>query len=127
MMLFQSTFTQEMADRICELTAEGNSLRQIEKLIGIKAQTICGWIIDNKEFGEQYARAVNAKTETMMDDLIDLATKTDITLDGKAYVDNKRLIIDTMKWTIAKKLPKKYGIYAQQVKNDNNENADVEI
>lgn len=117
-----STYTDDIANRICERLAEGESLRSICTSEEFPAKsTIFKWLGENKEFSDQYARAREAQAETFYDELLSIAD------DGqndwmekqfgtqKAWVENgealqrSRLRVDTRKWAMSKLLSRKYG------------------
>ena len=104
--------TPENADRICELLAEGHTLRQIARELRIEsASSITDWVRDDSAFAAQDARARDAGYERMADDLIEISD-ADCTVDGKpdnALVQQARLRVDTRKWLLSKMLPKRYG------------------
>ena len=53
-----SSYVKEVADDICQLIAQGESLRKICERPGMPTrQTIFNWLDENKEFFDQYARA----------------------------------------------------------------------
>jgi hypothetical protein len=57
----RSTFSQEIADLICNRMANGESLRAICRDEGMPAaSTVCLWAANDKTFAEQYARARDA-------------------------------------------------------------------
>lgn len=118
-----SSFTQETANAICELIAEGFTIRQICAREDMPSSTtIFRWIADNAEFREQYARAKDSQLERMADELVDIAEdgsndweereskngSTYIALNKEA-IERSRLRIDTRKWLLGKLKPKKYG------------------
>lgn len=110
-----STYTQEIADRICERIAEGEALYRIckeESMPGLTA--VYSWLRVNADFAKNYARAKEDAGETM-------ASRTQAVLDedpvldpvtGKidsAWVQLQRLKVDTLKWHAGKLKPKVYG------------------
>lgn len=98
-------YSQEIADKVCELIASGKSLRQIHALGEMPApSTVLFWRDKYPEFAEHYTRALEARTELMAEELIEIA-------DGEpdADVNRDRLRVETRKWVAAKLLPKKYG------------------
>lgn len=117
-----STYTQELADRICEGIALGSSLRTV--LTGDDMpvmSTVFKWIREHEEFSNQYARACEERTEAMSEDLLDIADDGSNDWmevhkgDTEAWVTNgealqrSRLRVDTRKWLMSKMKPKKYG------------------
>jgi hypothetical protein len=97
-------FTEEIADKICELLAEPLSLRKICDMEGMPSKTtVLKWLDQHPEFARQYARAREAQADAMIDDTLDIA-------DNKSLdPQDRRVRIDTRKWLAGKLRPKKYG------------------
>lgn len=123
-----SIFTEKMAKTICAKLMDGQSLRSIclDPKMPSKT-TIFKWLADpvHSAFNDQYVRAREEQTETLIDEIIDLADNAGqplmidgipIMKDGKpvlildaASVNHARLMVDTRKWYAGKLKPKKYG------------------
>ena len=56
----------------------------------------------SERFSEQYAKACEARTQYLADELLDIA-------DADGDVQRDRLRVDTRKWILSKLVPKKYG------------------
>lgn len=111
-----SEFTQEIADRICELLADGVSLRAMCRLDGMPAtSTVCRWLATNEAFQEQYAHARELQADALFDDCLAIADKE----HDKAATDpaERRLQIETRKW-MAGKLKGKYSDKVKHVGGD---------
>jgi hypothetical protein len=71
------------------------------------------WKDASPEFAEQYARARTIGYELEFEDLDDIASEVPPTTAAGAtdtgFVAWQRVRIDTKKWSLSKKLPKKYG------------------
>ena len=118
-----TTYTQEMADSICEGITLGLSIRSVLKPEGMPAiSTFYKWLREHEEFSKQYARATEERTEAMSEDILDIADDgtndyMEITRDdGSSYyqlngehLQRSRLRVETRKWLMAKMKPKKYG------------------
>lgn len=117
-----STYTQELADKICETIAQGYSMRTVCSKEGMPAMsTVFKWLRENKEFSEQYTRATEERTEAMSEDILDIADdgsndlmtiqkgNVEYTVENKEVTNRSRLRVDTRKWLMAKMKPKKYG------------------
>jgi transcriptional regulator with XRE-family HTH domain len=89
---------------ICEMVAEGMTIRQIAAHFGCSPGTVISWATDTKEHSEQYARAREAAADMFEMEIIDAAMS--VTPDS-AQAD--RVKIDAMKWVAARRAPKKYG------------------
>jgi hypothetical protein len=99
-----SSFTQEMADKICERLAAGESLRSICKDDGMPSwPCISNWLQRFPEFAAQYARAREDQAEAHADRIIEIAD--DDTIDP----NHKRIMVDARKWVASKLKPKRYG------------------
>ena len=99
-----STYTQEMGDLICDKLTEGMSLRKLCKSAEFpNASTVYVWLDRFPSFAEQYARAREAATEDMLEEILEIAD------DPKIDTQDKRVRIDARKWAMGKLKPKKYG------------------
>ena len=99
-----STYTEETANRICDKLTEGISLRKLCMQDDFPtASTVYVWLDRNPEFAERYARAREAATEDMLEEIFEIADNPEID------VQDKRVRIDTRKWAMGKLKPKKYG------------------
>ena len=119
-----SDYSEELADRICERIADGESVRNIclDDDMPNKA-TVFRWLGKHEAFRDQYARAREAQSEHLADELLDIADDGSNdwmerrNADGEVigYVVNgeaiqrSRLRADTRKWLLGKLQPKKYG------------------
>lgn len=119
-------FTPELGDTICGLIAEGKSLRKIAELPEYpRVSTIMDWVLKGSRgvepyvaFSEQYARAMDLRTEYWAEEIIDIAdddTEDRIfNEDGKLcinseFIQRSKVKIDSRKWLMGKLKPKKYG------------------
>lgn len=112
-------FSLFLADEICELIAEGHSLRSICSTEDMpNKSTVFRWLAANKEFCDQYARARECQADTLADEILDIADdgKGDTYLDaeGNERVDHEaiarsRLRVDARKWIATKLKPRVYG------------------
>lgn len=125
-----SSFTQKVADAICEGIAEGRSLRSIcqDEAMPNKA-TVFRWLADEerKEFRDQYACAREAQADALFDEVLEIAdeevtmvkrskhgaqddeeAEVEVVFDPTAVARN-RLRVDARKWMAGKLRPKVYG------------------
>jgi hypothetical protein len=107
---------KSLFDNICESIVSGNSLRISLINVNVNPFTFYSWMEKDKEFAKNYARATSIRADMMFEDLFDVADKEPSTTETKfgsavdsGDVQNKRLMIDTRKWALAKMNPKKYG------------------
>ncbi len=89
----------------------GQSLRKIcesEKMPSVGA--VLGWVsADRDGFADQYARAVDERTQHWADELVDIADDDSRDVNTPQAIQRDRLRTDTRKWLASKLLPKKYG------------------
>jgi hypothetical protein len=117
-----SDYSPELAETICNLLIEGNSLRAIEDMDGMPSKTaILRWVSKHPEFRDQYARALEARTDAHADEILAIADDGHNDWmekhfgDDVKWVENgeairrSQLRIDSRKWLMSKLAPKKYG------------------
>lgn len=118
-----SEYTQEKADLICAMIAEGKSVRTICLDEGMPSlPTFYKWLRENEIFLNQYARAKDDQADALAEEILDIAddgtndwmeqrdANGDIgfKINGE-HVQRSRLRIDSRKWLASKLKPKKYG------------------
>ncbi|HGP5909351.1 TPA: hypothetical protein ACLNPE_003510 [Vibrio cholerae O1] len=102
-----SDYLTEVAEDICSLLMQGESLRKICARPGMPAiSTVMVWLQRHEEFMEQYARAREVQAEILAEDIINLA---DAAVEEGAAVAKARLQVDARKWYASKMAPKRYG------------------
>lgn len=106
-------YSQEVADSICAQVADGDSLRKACIAHGTTHTTFLRWCNDNDALANQYARARLTGTDAEFEALAEIQDAAPV-LSPTGSVDSgwvawKRLQIDTMKWALSKKAPRKYG------------------
>lgn len=115
-----TVYTPELGGKICDMIADGWTLRQICREEGMPPEsTVRGWAIDpNHPFSAQYTRAREVGLWRMVDDILEIAddgtndwvereTKdggTALLVDHE-HVTRSRLRVDTRKWLLSKLLP----------------------
>jgi hypothetical protein len=117
-------FSQELADRICDRLADGETLRAICRDAGMPDErTVRRWSLDAESpFKPQYARAREIGYHRMADEIIEIAddgTNDYVerkNKDGETHrafdaeqVQRSRLRVEARKWLLSKALPKVYG------------------
>ncbi|MGG7581712.1 hypothetical protein [Rhizobium sp. Nf11,1] len=86
-----SDYSIEVAEDICELVVQGNSIRRIAELdIMPTESTIYSWLAKHTEFSEKYTEAVQHRTQKYLEECVDLADNMPdgimfIGLDGRLY------------------------------------------
>lgn len=116
-----SSFTQAIADTICERIVEGESLRAICRDPDMPAiSSVFKWLANDPKFADQYARSKEEQGENFADQIVAIADEehtmvkdmgdgvTAVVYDSTAVARN-RLRVDARKWVAAKLKPKKYG------------------
>jgi hypothetical protein len=100
-----STFTQDIADEICERILEGESLRHVcaENAMPNRS-TVLRWLDENEDFAAKYARARELQGDYMDDLILEAAAETD-----SENAPAQRVRIDAYKWRASKLKPKRYG------------------
>lgn len=116
-----STFTQAIADEICERIAEGESLRAICAADDMPNKaTVFKWLAADRAFSDQYARARECQADALADEVVYIAdtpqigTKsvskaTGLEITEGDMIEHRRLQVDARKWMAGKLAPKKYG------------------
>lgn len=105
-------FTQEIADEICELIADGTSLRKIcDRPDMPNKATVFRWLAAHQTFSDQYAHARDSQADTLFDDVLAIADQYDSAADklDVDHIQRAKLRIDARKWMAGKLRPKKYG------------------
>ena len=129
-----SKYTNKLADKICQMIAQGQSVRSIcAKKDMISMQTFFRWLRENNEFREQYARACEERSYMHAEEIIEIADDatndymeqhdesdelTGYKLNGE-NIQRSRLRIDTRKWLMSKLNPKVYGDKLDMTTNGN--------
>lgn len=116
-------YTDEIAEKICELIAGSSSgLHTIcnENPDLPSFRTIMNWLNDGKhpEFLHKYARARDSQADFLADEILQISDDStkdssinaqgDVT-ENKEWVNRSRLRVEARKWVASKLKPKKYG------------------
>ena len=99
---------------VVEGIADGKSLSSVLKAPGMPSHTSARMMIkDNPIFREAYERALQHRADRLAEEILELADEDPPEgLEGaslNAWVQNKRLRVDTRKWIASKLKPKTYG------------------
>ena len=85
------------------------------------ASTVFKWLVDNRAFSEQYARAREAQADSLFDEMLEIAddARNDWMerrgeedagwVANGEHIQRSRLRLDARKWMAGKLRPKKYG------------------
>lgn len=116
----KSSYTPEIAARICERLEAGESLLAICRSDDMPATSaVYRWMEDVPSFRNDFARAKTKGLDRMAEALIDISDEADarallngedvqVVMDSTAVARN-RLRVDTRKWYLSKLAPKLYG------------------
>ena len=99
------TYSPEIAESILERLAAGESLREICQSENMPSESaVRKWVQqDTGSFGAQYTRVRDIGLDCQNDYALAVAK------DPATPVDRARLIVETLKWRLAKMAPKRYG------------------
>lgn len=119
-----SSYTEALADEICERLAEGESLRSIcaDEHLPNKS-TVFRWLAGDEQFATRYAHAREAQADAMVDEMTDIADDgandwmERKNADGACIgwqengeaLRRSALRVSTRQWIAEKLRPKKYG------------------
>jgi hypothetical protein len=102
-----STYTEEMADRICEWIAQGKSLRSFCLLEDTPDHsTVYDWMEANPVFYQKYARAKHKGIDVMAEQTVDVSS---VLSRPPEQIQAARLAFDARKWYLSKVAPKVWG------------------
>lgn len=99
----KTTYTKEIGESLCNLIAEGTSMKAACKKLKINYSTAFNWKEDNEEFKVLSARAREAGIDAIGDDCLEICDNGD--LDPQ----DRRVRIDTRLRLMGKWNPKKWG------------------
>lgn len=126
-----STYTKDIADKLCAGLAVGESLRTVCSGEGMPCvATVFNWFRSQDGFLEQYTRAKQESADALTDEMLDIADDAtndwmlrngdeNVGYDFKGeHVQRSKLRIETRKWLASKLKPKKYGDRTKVVTDD---------
>lgn len=103
---------KETFNSILQDIEDGKTVRYSIKKHNISSRTFYEYIDANPLEEKQYARSLLLNNEIMADEIIDISDEpvpmTERGFDGAAVAQN-RLRVDSRKWLLSKRMPKKYG------------------
>lgn len=112
------SFTQDIANTICQRLADGESLRAITRDDAMPGMfAVMQWLDRFPDFAQQYARARELQADTLFEMAGEIAhdgasdwvmTKRGPEVNQE-HIARSRLRVDTIKWQAGKLAPKKYG------------------
>lgn len=117
-----STFTAELAEKICVQLAAGLSLRAICREEGMPDRaTVARWVVEDiNGFAAKYAQARDFGLDALAEEIIEIAdtpkvgTKsvskaTGLEITEGDMVEHRKLQVLSRQWYLSKLAPKKYG------------------
>ncbi|WP_410051366.1 terminase small subunit protein [Bradyrhizobium sp. SZCCHNR2032] len=119
-----SDYSPDIVAMICARMSEGESLRSICRDDSMPDKsTVFRWLAAHAEFRDQYARAREARTDAMAEEILEISddgSNDTYEVDGREVTNQdviarSRLRVDTRKWLMARMAPKKYGDRLEQV------------
>lgn len=103
----KAPFTDDLNETICQRIAEGESLVDILKEKGMPGySTFMRWLSEDEQLRENYARAREAQGDADADKINHIARGV---LSGEYEPAAANVAINALKWTAAKRQPKKYS------------------
>lgn len=114
-------WTPELEDAICNDIESGLTLRDVASKNGVSKALILKNVRASTTFCDQYTRAIETRTDIDFEGLADQISEAPVVVEGRVdsgWVNWKRLQIDTLKWALSKRVPKKYGERSQVALTD---------
>lgn len=111
-------YSPELRETICARMAGGESMRSISRDDAMPAMTtMFRWLNECSVFKQQYAMAMEQRTEALFEEILEIADETSRdTIDtengekaNSEWISRSRLRVDARKWMLSKMAPKKYG------------------
>ena len=104
---------RKLADMVLAGMRNGLSTFKACAAVGVHHSTFVGWVGEDAELANNYARAREDLIERIANEVIELSD-VDVRMqpDGKkdwAAVQKQKLQVDTRKWLLSKLAPRKYG------------------
>lgn len=135
----ETKYSPKFGDKILAKVSAGKSIMRICKSAPFPTrETFYKWLRENKEFADNYERAVIARADLLAEQIIEIADDMENdfaenkTEDGKTYAANNariaraKLQIDARKWATARMSPKKYGNNIK-AELDNNHSGEIQV
>jgi hypothetical protein len=104
---------QEICAKVLESMRGGKSTFKACEATGVSHSTFIGWVGEDDELSDSYARAREDLLERMAQEVLDLSDEeVPETGDGRKdwqAIQKHKLQVDTRKWLLSKLSPRKYG------------------
>jgi len=106
-----SEYNKELCELICDEIREGGNIKAIlkKKRKYPVFSTWCKWKRENLELLNLYVGALQDKTESIMERIAEIEQEVE---EGNMTYSQGHLLINTLKWKVAKFYPKMYGTKA---------------
>ncbi len=106
-----SKYTPALADQICAEIADGKSLHSICKRKSMPSRdAVFSWLRLHQDFSDNYVRARQTLAAKEFEEMRDLEARI---LAKEVDAHAGRVVLDSMKWRLARMDPKVYGDRAQ--------------
>ncbi len=110
----RTRFTKELGRRICERIADGEGLMGVAREFGLPNRTVSSWVKRYAGFAADYARACETRLCLMEERLLALCEAAQEAAnsgepDARVRIEAAKLEIDTIKWTLSRLLPARWG------------------
>ena len=100
-------YSDELAERICEQLADGQSLRAICAADDMPDRTtVMRWQASNPDFATKCARAREAQADHLFEGMAEIE---DGVLSGAVDAQAARVVLSSQQWRASKLRPKVYG------------------
>jgi hypothetical protein len=122
-----STYKEIIADRVCELIADGHTLRQIAKMPGMPSKgTVRNWRINHADFRAKYALAKEFRAEDRADEIIEILFEPELAISADSNGKEQQQVavspswearkarVAVLKWLMICENPGRYGRTGQQ-------------
>ncbi len=117
-----TVYSVELSDELCNRLADGQSLRTVCLADDMPSKAaVFMWLRLYPEFAQAYSRAVEARSDALVEEILDIADdgtndwmeqqegeNVGWKMNGE-HIQRSRVRIDTRKWIAGKMRPKKYG------------------
>lgn len=108
---------EQVFGKILEEIRSGKTVRSIFSALGQDRSKLYAYCKENPDYDKRYKEALEIGCESQFDEIGDIAHEIPREIYDaqgnrvydKSDIEWKRLRIDAAKWTLAKKMPKKYG------------------
>lgn len=108
-----SSYTGTIGKKICEMIADGASLRGLCRELKIDTTTVLDWLQRYESFREMYRKARVDQADALADEIMDVARqepgRDEMGKVDSGDVQHRRLLADVLKWRAAKLKPQVYG------------------